>query len=187
MKKKLVFKGMLSAFLALSMLSGTACASFVGKESSSQESVSQESTSQESIPQEPIEKIEEYGIIVAGVMITSENASDILEDGKVVYDVKNNRLTFNNAVVESDTYIIRSNRDLTVYLEGENKFICRNSENVNGSIAIYVSEDMIRKDFSIVGTGIPSSARTSVFTHKVSGDQSFAIPYTGPLPNSFPS
>lgn len=90
------------------------------------------------------------GILVAGVSITEKNASDVMGDGKVQYDVQQNLLTFDNVLLDSETYAIRSNKDLTVNLIGENKFIGRGAK---GCISIFVSDDMNRKDLYIKGTG----------------------------------
>ena len=93
---------------------------------------------------------EEFGITVAGITVTSENASDILGDGKVSYDKASNRLTFDNVVLESETYLIRSQKDLTLNLIGENKLTGKGEK---GCFGIFVSDYMNRKDFAIVGDG----------------------------------
>lgn len=70
------------------------------------------------LPDEPVD----YNLVVAGVDVTSENAADILDDGKVSYVPDTKTLTLNNAVLNSGIY--RSSRvdgdDLTVNLIGEN-------------------------------------------------------------------
>lgn len=50
-------------------------------------------------PTEPGELIE-YDVYISDIQITSHNASDVLGDGTVSYDAKNNTLTLNGATIE---------------------------------------------------------------------------------------
>ena len=93
---------------------------------------------------------DQYGIWIAGVAVTRENADDILGDGKVSYNAYSNILTFNNAVIEFDYAIIYSQIDLSVNLVGENKFVCKDKDAIT---AIYASDYILRKDLSIDGDG----------------------------------
>lgn len=49
-----------------------------------------------------------YDIYIAGKLVNSDNADDILGDGTVYYDVYNNILTFNNATIESEDWPVYS-------------------------------------------------------------------------------
>lgn len=70
------------------------------------------------LPDEPVD----YNLVVDGVDVTSENAADILGDGKVYYDPNTKVLTLNNAVLNSGIYrkSDEDNGDLTVNVAGEN-------------------------------------------------------------------
>lgn len=92
----------------------------------------------------------EYGIHVAGVPVTRSNEDDILGDGKVFYDSANNVLVFGDATIESGETIVYSAIDLTIFLIGENKFICTNEEY---SIGICAGEGNLTKDLVITGNG----------------------------------
>ena len=111
--------------------------------------------------------IEEYGLWVTNVRVTSDNAEDILGDGTVHYDAYDNILTFENALIESENTIIYSVKDLNVRLIGENKFICKNESN---NFGIYAGDSYIHKDLAIYGDGslviemtTKSKAATGIF------------------------
>ena len=76
---------------------------------------------------------ESYGLTVAGVEVTSENASDILSEdqtnaGKVSYDAQTNTLTLNGATVTGVTStngcIVTSRSELKIAIIGENTLNC---------------------------------------------------------------
>ena len=93
---------------------------------------------------------EEFDIWVTYVRVTTANADDILGDGTVRYDIYNQTLTFENAVIESKNSIIYTAVDLNVNLIGENKFICTNEEN---GVGIYAADTYIYKDLTFFGDG----------------------------------
>lgn len=92
----------------------------------------------------------EYGIFVAGVSVTRTNESDILGDGTVSYDPSTNTVIFDNATIESEYSLVGALDDIQIYLVGENKFICKDSDTVS---AIYAAENYLFKDIAIFGDG----------------------------------
>ena len=79
--------------------------------------------SEESEPYQPLpDESVDYNLVVDEVDVTSENAADILGDGKVSYDPNTKVLTLNNAVLNSGIYrkSDEDNGDLTVNVAGEN-------------------------------------------------------------------
>lgn len=74
-----------------------------------------------------IEQAEEaavtFPIKVAGIEINTENAADVLGDGRVAYDPETKTLTLNgvNISVEKGNYGIRAEEELKIVLKGENK------------------------------------------------------------------
>ena len=69
--------------------------------------------------------IEQYGLTVGGVVVTGQNADDILSNGKVSYNAEKNLLTLNGATIDmtnTDGYPVQSNGDLKVLLIGKNTF-----------------------------------------------------------------
>ena len=92
----------------------------------------------------------EYGIFVAGVSVTRENQSDILGDGTVSYDPSINTVIFDNANIESEYAMVGALDDIQIYLVGENKFVCKDSDNVS---MIYAAENYLYKDVAIFGEG----------------------------------
>lgn len=69
--------------------------------------------------------IEQYGLTVAGIAVTGQNADDILSNGKVSYNAEKNLLTLNGATIDmtnTDGYPVQSNGDLKVLLIGKNTF-----------------------------------------------------------------
>ena len=91
-----------------------------------------------------------YDIWVAGVAVTRANQDDVLGDGTVTYRPSSNTLTFQNAFIELDSAIIQSEVDLRIRLIGENKFICKDSEQIP---AIYAADNYLYKDISFEGDG----------------------------------
>ncbi len=89
-------------------------------------------------------------IQVAGVSVKKTNASDILGDGTVYYNARNNILTFDNATIESNDWGVYSKIDLNIELIGENKLVCTNEEY---SAGIYVSDYYLSKDLTFLGDG----------------------------------
>lgn len=70
---------------------------------------------------------EVYGITVAGTSVKSDNATDILGDGKVSYNATNNTLTLNGATINytTDDVIVATNTStLNVNLLGTNSISC---------------------------------------------------------------
>ena len=63
-----------------------------------------------------------YDLMIAGIPVTSENADDILGNGKVSYDENENVLTLSDAVItaENNAYGIYSKDSLNILLVGEN-------------------------------------------------------------------
>ena len=62
-----------------------------------------------------------YDLTVGGVQVTSANCGDILGDGTVTYDPVGNKLTLNNATINSATQCIRSKiAGLHIILQGTN-------------------------------------------------------------------
>ena len=66
-----------------------------------------------------------YDLWVGGVQVTSANAADILNDGKVSYDATTDTLTLNNTTITGDDTAakkegIYSYSDLKIVLQGEN-------------------------------------------------------------------
>ena len=93
---------------------------------------------------------ERYGVYVGGVDVTHANASDVLGDGTVSYDARTNKLTLKNANIVYDYSILYSEIDLLVELVGENKFVLKDGKS---NTAVYVSNDILRKDLSFFGDG----------------------------------
>jgi uncharacterized repeat protein (TIGR02543 family) len=121
------------------------------------------------IPQEP--EVTEYDIWVGETQITSQNAGDVLGNGKVVYDSEKNTLTFNNATVKkytavnfSASYMLVTGLDLTIL--GKVKL---ESENASGGIYVRKGATLeLNADITI------SAQRTGIFSFnakeiKVSG------------------
>ena len=107
--------------------------------------------------------VEEYGIFVAGIPVTSENKDDILGDGTVFYDVYNNTLVLANATVEFDYTAIYSTSDLTIELIGDNKVI---STNEVYCVGIHAADNNLAKNLTIGGEGsltveFPNSSKDS--------------------------
>ena len=93
---------------------------------------------------------DEYGIFVAGVPVTRANKGDILGDGTVSYHASSNTLTFDHAVIETDTTIVYSTIDLAIELIGENKFVCTSD---GYAPVVYIADYYLNKDLSIQGEG----------------------------------
>ena len=91
-----------------------------------------------------------FGIYVAGIAVNRENDEDVLGDGTVSYDEKNNVLTFNNATIEYKNTVVYSEIDLHIQLVGENKIICTDDDY---GIGIYAGDYNLNKDLAIVGDG----------------------------------
>ena len=67
--------------------------------------------------------MKQYGLTVAGIAVTGQNADDILSNGKVSYNAEKNLLTLNGATIDmtnTDGYPVQSNGDLKVLLIGKN-------------------------------------------------------------------
>lgn len=88
---------------------------------------------------------EDYGLTVAGVEVTSDNASNVLggETATVVFDATTNTLTLSGATFSGN--IVRTNSDdLNVHLVGENTLTITNQNNYvfvgSGSLTITSDE-----------------------------------------------
>ena len=88
-----------------------------------------------------------YELYVAGVQVTCVNASNVLGDGKVVYDAANHTLTLNSAIIEHPTYGIQNGGidDLNLVLNG-NTYI-------SSYIGIQYNVDDTPLSMTISGTG----------------------------------
>ena len=76
-----------------------------------------------------------YGVTVAGVEVTSENADDVLGDGKVAYYPGVNALRLTGATInEVDGTAISADGDLWLLLEGDN--FCEGRIKTNGDLQI---------------------------------------------------
>lgn len=64
--------------------------------------------------------VEDYGIVIGELSVTSENAADVREDGTVSYDSETNTLTLNGADLEDETIYYNGTDNLTIALKGEN-------------------------------------------------------------------
>lgn len=64
--------------------------------------------------------VEDYGIAIGELSVTSENAADVREDGTVSYDSETNTLTLNGADLEDETIYYNGTDNLTIALKGEN-------------------------------------------------------------------
>ena len=93
---------------------------------------------------------DDYGVWVAGVLVTRENQEDILGDGKVMYNPSSNTLVFENASIETTGAVIQSEIDLRIKLIGENKFVCAGGDYIP---AIYAADYNLEKDLSFEGNG----------------------------------
>ena len=85
--------------------------------------------------------VEDYNLVVAGVNVTSENAADILGDGKVSYDPDTKALTLNNAVLNSGIYrsFLVAGDDLTVNVTGESTIYITDTYGISlGANALYL-------------------------------------------------
>jgi hypothetical protein len=91
-----------------------------------------------------------FGIYVAGIAVNRENDEDVLGDGTVSYDEKNNILTLNNATIEYVNTVVYSEIDLHIQLVGENKIICTDDDY---AIGIYAGDYNLNKDLAIIGDG----------------------------------
>ena len=68
-------------------------------------------------------KAEDYGLEVAGIGVTSENASNITGPGitgKVSFDPGTRTLTLDNATIEGDIFENTGNSSLIIELKGSN-------------------------------------------------------------------
>ena len=69
--------------------------------------------------------MKQYGLTVGGILVTGQNADDILSNGKVSYNAEKNLLTLNGATIDmtnTDGYPVQSSGDLNVLLIGKNTF-----------------------------------------------------------------
>ena len=94
---------------------------------------------------------ESYGLKVAGVQVTSENAADILGDGTASYDAVTKTLTLNGVdiYVEKGNYGIRAEGEIILNVVGENKI---HSEDYYG-IVFVPTTDGVNPVAEICGTG----------------------------------
>ncbi len=137
-------------------------------------------------------KVEEvkYDVWVGGVQVTSQNAGNVLGDGKVSYDVASNTLTFKDAVVnkyskDSGNSIIYTTKDLTI--KGKASLVNADAE---GGIAITNQEAKLKieadLDIQTKLGGIVAFAKEVDITSgnigiKVSDAESYGIMSSGSL------
>lgn len=62
---------------------------------------------------------EDYGLVVAGVQVTSDNASNVLSDGKVSWNNSSKILTLNGATING-TIVWNKDENLTIDFSGDN-------------------------------------------------------------------
>lgn len=74
-----------------------------------------------------------YGINVEGTVVTSDNATDVLNNNTVSYDASDNILTLDGATISGAISTERDN--LTIKLKGTNTITTTNSYGVNGIIS----------------------------------------------------
>lgn len=74
-----------------------------------------------------------YGINVGGTVVTSDNATDVLNNNTVSYDASDNILTLDGATISGAISTERDN--LTIKLKGTNTITTTNSYGVNGIIS----------------------------------------------------
>ena len=82
-----------------------------------------------------------YGLKVAGIQVTQNNASDILNDGTVSYDPVTNVLRLQNASINStnDFGIENSIENLTIELIGDNRVASVNSHGIKTDADLTIS------------------------------------------------
>lgn len=92
-----------------------------------------------------------YDIKVAGVLVNTENAEDVLGDGTVSYDSVTNTLTLDNVDMDvpNGNYCIRAEGSLNIELKGTNKI---ESEDFYG-VAVVADSDGSTPDVKIGGDG----------------------------------
>ncbi len=112
-----------------------------------------------------------YKVWVGGTQVTSDNASNVLGDGKVSYDDTSTTLTLNGATISTayasagNKYGIYAQGDLTIKLVGSNTITSVGTVAFSGSYGIYVDGDLtIEED----GTGTLSSSGASNDTQSTS-------------------
>lgn len=90
---------------------------------------------------------EEYDLWVAGTQVSSDNASDVLGDGKVSWNNSSNTLTLNNATLSGsiEKTATETGEQLIINLVGTNT--------VNGQISFQSEDRMYLGDLSFTGSG----------------------------------
>lgn len=113
--------------------------------------------------------IESLGLSVGGVTVTKGNASDILGDGTVSYDVSTNTLTLNNLTATySGNYIESSLATLNIDLLGENKIDCTDAaiyNTYNNASLYFKSTDTYYGSLSINSIGVSGATLYSGFNN----------------------
>ena len=107
-------------------------------------------------------KAHEWNLFVSGHRINSNNYSDLMGDGTVVYDPSTNTITLTNATLEAVRYstglecAVRSNENngkiLNIVLVGENKIVNEATENDTTSVYGILAFDN-NAGFNISGSG----------------------------------
>lgn len=114
--------------------------------------------------------VQEYQIWVQGTQVTSDNASDVLGDGTVKYNVTSETLILNNATIKAqplrsgdnvNRYGIYSSWSLNVILVGDNNIVPSSVASANA-----YGIEVMNKDLSIKGKG----SLTVIAGEAVTGD-----------------
>ncbi len=110
-----------------------------------------------------------YDLKVGGVQVTTQNCGDILGDGTVTYDQRNNNtLTLNNATIADSRQVIVSDiPNLRIHLAGTNRLITQ--RNVYGLDFTECDGLVIEGTGSLVMESAADSVGIGLFTHKTDG------------------
>lgn len=111
------------------------------------------------------EEVENYPIIVAGQVVNSKNASNVLDDGTVSYDPATTTLTLNNASIEYEGVALEALAPITLNLVGDNSLTSE------GNNALVLSE----YDFTISSTSNGSLEATSKSMNGIYADHSIIV------------
>lgn len=109
---------------------------------------------------------EEYNVLVGGVWITSDNADDVLDDGRsVTYNPDTNTVTLNNATLNGNIYC-NTGSTLNIVVNGTNTMDClepiatgisndrNNHINISGAGKLTITVEDITKGSAIRGNNV---------------------------------
>lgn len=149
-------------------INGTASETYVSANLSNYKWFQSEALSSVSVT---VSSVTNYNLWVGGVQVTSDNAADVLSDGKVSYDHNTKTLTLNNATItnwheygNNDRSGIYCEGDLFINLVGNNKVIqqtvaTNNMEIGCSSYAVYINDHMgSGGNLTFTGTGSLTAA-----------------------------